>query len=167
MTKSRNALGREALSDFGQAAAEDLSGVSLPFLFDSKINVTPSKSTMLALMFVFSFLFSSVNGFSLIVLHTNDNHGRFEETDTHGFMCFPNDAQAGKCFGGMARRATIIKQIRSQEKNVLLLSGGDVLTGTLWYSVYRGNATRDFMNKLGYDAMVSKDINCIKNRAEI
>ncbi|XP_068698294.1 snake venom 5'-nucleotidase-like isoform X1 [Montipora foliosa] len=108
---------------------------------------------MLALMFVFSFLFSSVNGFSLTVLHTNDNHGRFEETDTHGFMCFPNDAQTGKCFGGMARRATIIKQIRSQEKNVLLLSGGDVLTGTLWYTVYRGNATRDFMNELGYDAM--------------
>ncbi|XP_067049107.1 5'-nucleotidase-like isoform X2 [Acropora muricata] len=53
----------------------------------------------------------------------------------------------------MARRATEIKRIRSADKNVLLLSGGDVFTGTLWYKVYRGNASRKFMNELGYDAM--------------
>ena len=105
--------------------------------------------------FLFLLVVSSANGFSLTVLHTNDNHGRIEETDTHGFLCFPNDAQAGRCFGGMARRATMIKQIRAREKNVLLLCGGDVLTGTPWYKVYRGNASRIFMNELGYNAMVS------------
>ena len=60
------------------------------------------------------------------------------------------------CYGGMARKATMIKKIRSETKNVLLISGGDVLTGTIWYRVYRGNATRFFMNELGYDIMVSK-----------
>ena len=105
--------------------------------------------------FLILLLVSSVEGFSLTVLHTNDNHGRFEETNTHGFLCSAKDAKAKKCFGGMARRATEIKRIRSEEKNVLLLSGGDVFTGTLWYNVYRGNATRKFMNELGYDAMVS------------
>lgn len=103
--------------------------------------------------FLILLLVSSVEGFSLTVLHTNDNHGRFEETNTHGFLCSSKDAKAKKCFGGMARRATEIKRIRSEEKNVLLLSGGDVFTGTLWYNVYRGNATRKFMNELGYDAM--------------
>lgn len=48
----------------------------------------------------------------------------------------------------------MIKKIRAEEKNVLLLSGGDVFTGTLWYLAYRGNASRKFMNELGYDAMV-------------
>ena len=48
----------------------------------------------------------------------------------------------------------MINQIRSQAKNVLLVSAGDVFTGTLWYQVYRGNATRKFMNELRYDAMV-------------
>ena len=48
----------------------------------------------------------------------------------------------------------MLKQIRSQEKNTLLVSGGDVFTGTLWYRVYRGNATFKFMNELGYDALV-------------
>ena len=47
---------------------------------------------------------SSVEGFSLTDLHTNDNHGRFEETDTRGFLCSSKDAKAKKCFGGMARR---------------------------------------------------------------
>lgn len=95
-----------------------------------------------------------VHGYSLTVLHTNDHHGRFEETDTSGGLCFPRLAEAGECFGGVARRATMIKKIRAEEKNVLLLSGGDVFTGTLWYLAYRGNASRKFMNELGYDAMV-------------
>ena len=101
-----------------------------------------------------SFGFSMVHGYSLTVLHTNDHHGRFEETDTSGGLCFPRLAKAGECFGGVARRATMIKKIRAEEKNVLLLSGGDVFTGTLWYLAYRGNASRKFMNELGYDAMV-------------
>ena len=79
-----------------------------------------------------------------------------EETNVRGFLCNPSDAQAGECYGGMARKATMIKKIRSETKNVLLISGGDVLTGTIWYRVYRGNATRFFMNELGYDIMVSK-----------
>ena len=107
-------------------------------------------------------LISSVEAFSLTVLHTNDNHGRFEETDPHGFLCYPKYAKANNCFGGMARKATEIKRIRSEEKNVLLLSGGDVFTGTMWYKVYRGNATRKFMNDLGYDAMVSGEVDLIR-----
>lgn len=109
----------------------------------------------ITLVFLTLSLSSLAQGFSLTLLHTNDNHARFEETDTYGFLCYPKDAQAGKCFGGMARKATMIKKIRSQSKNVLLVSGGDVFTGTVWYQVYRGNATRTFMNELGYDIMVS------------
>ncbi|KAJ7363701.1 hypothetical protein OS493_009864 [Desmophyllum pertusum] len=115
------------------------------------MKVTPVKSLIFGLLL--SFAFSVAQGFSLTLLHTNDNHARFEETDSYGFLCYPREAQAGKCFGGMARRATMINQIRSQAKNVLLVSAGDVFTGTLWYQVYRGNATRKFMNELRYDAM--------------
>lgn len=116
------------------------------------MGVRTAKAIISALLF--SFVFSEVQSFSLTLLHTNDNHGRFEETDTYGFLCYPRDAKAGKCFGGMARRSTMLKRIRAQEKNVLLVSGGDVFTGTLWYQVYRGNATSRFMNELGYDAVV-------------
>lgn len=121
---------------------------------------TTAKAIIVALLF--SFVLYEVQGFTLTLLHTNNNHGRFEETDSYGFLCYPRDAQAGKCFGGVARRATMLKKIRSQEKNTLLVSGGDVFTGTLWYQVYRGNATSKFMNELGYDALVSSFLTRVK-----
>jgi len=93
--------------------------------------------------------------YRLTILHTNDLHARFEETNAYGGLCFAKDRKAGKCYGGVARRATAIKQIRGGEPNVILLDAGDVLTGTLWYNVYRGNASWTFMNELRYDVMVS------------
>ena len=107
------------------------------------------------LFFLISLFISGAEAFSLTVLHTNDLHARFMETDENGYLCLPKRAAEGKCYGGVARRATIIKQIRAQEENVVLLDAGDVFTGTLWYHVYRGNATSKFMNELRYDAMVS------------
>ncbi len=49
----------------------------------------------------------------LVILHTNDMHSRIDP--------FPNDGRTNGGMGGMARRATLIKQIRAKEKNVLLL----------------------------------------------
>lgn len=124
-----------------------------PRALDIMEAATMVKAITLALFSVS--VLSLAQGFSLTILHTNDNHARFEQTNVRGFLCNPSDAQAGECYGGMARKATMIKKIRSETKNVLLISGGDVLTGTIWYRVYRGNATRFFMNELGYDIMVS------------
>jgi hypothetical protein len=89
--------------------------------------------------------------FDLTVLHTNDVHGRFEETDKHGFSCVSNDA----CFGGVARIASVVKEVRNKEENVVLVDGGDRFTGTLWSAVYKGNASRVFFNELNYTAIVS------------
>ena len=46
--------------------------------------------------------------------------------------------------------------MRSTKDNVLLLDGGDQFQGTFWFQVYRGQASAQFMRRLGYDAMVSK-----------
>jgi 5'-nucleotidase len=89
--------------------------------------------------------------FDLTILHTNDVHGRFEETDKHGFSCVSNDA----CFGGVARIASVVKEVRNKEENVVLVDGGDRFTGTLWSAVYKGNASRVFFNELNYTAIVS------------
>ena len=122
---------------------------------------------VIAFLFVF-FSIAFSKQFSLTILHTNDIHGRFEETDPYGQLCSPRDSQVGKCYGGVARRAAMIKEIRSKEENVLLLDAGDVFTGTLWYDTYRGNATAKFMNDLQYDAMVCKTCFCFSTlRAEI
>jgi 5'-nucleotidase len=57
---------------------------------------------------------------------------------------------AGK--GGVASRAAIINQIRSEEKNVLLLDAGDIFQGTPYFNFYGGELEIKMMSMMGYDA---------------
>ncbi len=89
--------------------------------------------------------------YTLTVLHTNDVHGHILPFNKYGNTC-RNEAPE-RCFGGVARRATLIKQLRSEHPNTLLLDAGDQFQGTLFFTKFRGRATVHFMNRLGYDAM--------------
>lgn len=40
-----------------------------------------------------------------IILHNNDMHARFEQTNKYGSVCNQDDASMNKCFGGFARVA--------------------------------------------------------------
>lgn len=82
--------------------------------------------------------------YKLTVLHTNDQHSRIESFDS-SYSRNPNQ-------GGFARRATLIQQIRSQEKNVLLLDAGDIFQGTPYFNFYGGELEFKLMSMMGYDA---------------
>ena len=82
--------------------------------------------------------------YKLTVLHTNDQHSRIEPFDS-SYSRNPNQ-------GGFARRATLIRQIRSQEKNVLLLDAGDIFQGTPYFNFYGGELEFKLMSMMGYDA---------------
>ena len=58
------------------------------------------------------------------ILYTNDTHARLDP--------FPDNAVEFAGLGGIARRASLVKKIRSESKNVLLLDAGDVFQGTPW-----------------------------------
>lgn len=81
----------------------------------------------------------------ITILHTNDQHSRIEP-----FEISSNPKQSNK--GGFARRATMIHQIRQQEKNVLLLDAGDVFQGTPFFNMFGGELEYKLMSKMGYDA---------------
>ncbi|MEY4594477.1 MAG: hypothetical protein RIQ47_887, partial [Bacteroidota bacterium] len=66
--------------------------------------------------------FGSAVGYQLTVLHTNDVHSRIDP--------FPMNDPKFPGMGGFARRAEVIRKIRSTEKNVLLLDAGDIFQGT-------------------------------------
>lgn len=93
----------------------------------------------------------AAGSFELTILHTNDVHARVEETSRDSGKC--NVGQ--DCYGGVARRATKIQQIRATHRNVLLLDAGDQYQGTIWFSYFKGLEVVKFMNSLRYDAMVS------------
>lgn len=81
----------------------------------------------------------------LTILYTNDTHARLDP--------FPNHAVEHAGFGGIAKRANLVKQIRKTEKNTLLLDAGDVFQGTPWFDVYGGEVDLKLMSQMGYDAM--------------
>lgn len=80
----------------------------------------------------------------LTILHTNDVHSRIDP--------FPNDGNRNSGMGGAAKRAAIIKQIRSEEKNVLLFDSGDIFQGTPYFNFFGGELEIKLMNEMQYDA---------------
>ncbi|MFM2040979.1 MAG: hypothetical protein RLZZ493_1568 [Bacteroidota bacterium] len=81
----------------------------------------------------------------LVILHTNDTHSNIEPfSSTH--PKFPN-------LGGVAKRATLINQIRSEEANVLLLDAGDIFQGTPYFNKYKGVLEMKVMNEMKYDVV--------------
>ncbi len=99
-------------------------------------------------------LLNTVYAFDLTILHTNDVHGRLSQFDSATVRCSESSANAGECFGGVARIQTVAEHIRAERENVLLIDGGDQFQGTSWFQHYEGDAAAYFMNKLRYDAMV-------------
>ena len=86
----------------------------------------------------------SANGETVItILHTNDTHSQIDPLPA-------NDRNAGK--GGVARRATLVKRIRKENPNTLLIDAGDVLQGTPYFNFYKGEVEYKAMSAIGYDA---------------
>lgn len=73
----------------------------------------------------------------LTLLHTNDPHGR---------IYLPDQAQ------GLTRLATLIRHVRAEMPNVLLLDAGDLIHGTPEEKEFEGKPMIGAMNALQYDA---------------
>ncbi|CAO1420473.1 unnamed protein product [Diamesa hyperborea] len=87
--------------------------------------------------------------FPLSIIHLNDMHARFEETNMLSNTCKATD----QCIGGYARIVTKIKELLNERKNPLYLNAGDNYQGTLWYNVHRWNVTSYLLNLLPADVM--------------
>ncbi|MCW5841920.1 MAG: 5'-nucleotidase C-terminal domain-containing protein [Caldilinea sp.] len=92
-------------------------------------------------------------GFTLTVLHTNDTHSHIEQFDGFSGSCSEEEAAAGECFGGIARRATKLAELRARATNPIIVDAGDQFQGSLYYTQYRGQEAADYMPMLGYQAM--------------
>jgi 5'-nucleotidase len=90
-----------------------------------------------------SFAASAADETVITILHTNDTHSQIDPLPA-------NDQNAGK--GGVARRATLVKRIRKENPNTLLVDAGDVLQGTPYFNFYRGEVEYKAMSAIGYDA---------------
>lgn len=76
----------------------------------------------------------------LVVIHTNDMHGRYETDEKEGSL-------------GMSAVRALKGYYQSQGANVLLFDAGDFSQGTNLVNYYDGLDSVHFMNAAGYDAV--------------
>lgn len=72
------------------------------------------------------------DSFSLTIFHVNDTHARVE--------IFP-------------QLKTAVDQERAKYENHLLLHAGDIFSGTLYFTIFKGRADQEMMNAIGFDAV--------------
>ena len=84
---------------------------------------------------------ASAGGHRLVILHTNDTHSHIDPLPD-------ND------MGGVARRKVLIDSVRAAEPNVLLVDAGDIVQGTLYFHLYKGEVEQRMLNELGYDVQI-------------
>ncbi len=81
----------------------------------------------------------------ITILHTNDTHSQIDPLPT-------NDGQYPDK-GGVARRATLVKRVRKENPNTLLIDAGDVFQGTPYFNFYKGEVEYKAMSLIGYDVV--------------
>ena len=82
----------------------------------------------------------------LMLVHTSDTHSCIEPISKN----FSDTAQADK--GGFMRRAALLRQLRKQNPELLLLDCGDFSQGSAYYNLYHGEVEVKLMNSMKYDA---------------
>lgn len=87
--------------------------------------------------------------FQLSILHINDHHSHLE-ADTAD-LDFNGESTRVE-IGGFPNVVSKIKELAAQHSNVLKLHAGDAITGTLYYSLFKGQADADMMNQVCFDA---------------
>lgn len=84
------------------------------------------------------------------ILHINDVHSNLEASDVD--LNFDGVETACEV-GGMAKIASKISELKEETDNCLILHAGDAVQGTLFYTLFQGEADADVMNAIGFDAM--------------
>jgi len=90
---------------------------------------------------------------NLTLVHINDFHAHFEQTNVYTARCKDEQATAGQCYGGVARLFQAVEDVRAQDPDTIFLNAGDFYQGTAWYTKLKYGPMITFGNKLNYTAM--------------
>jgi len=88
--------------------------------------------------------FASDNFITISFLHTNDLHCHIEPFIANSSNAAPE--------GGLGRISALVRKIRAENANTLLLDAGDMFQGTPYYNYYKGELILKLMTEMGYDA---------------
>jgi len=114
------------------------------------------------LPFIFVVFFSSSNifavnrslnvyppDFELNILHINDHHSHLESNPWAKLILDGEKTQVE--MGGFPRLVAQIKALEKQYKHVVKIHAGDAISGTAYYSLFKGEADAALMNQVCFD----------------
>lgn len=85
---------------------------------------------------------------SVKIIHMNDTHSNIDSIDSSlTFDGVDTDVK----LGGMAKAAALIDSLRNSK--TLVLHAGDTVQGTLYYTLFDGQADAEVLNTMGFDVM--------------
>ena len=89
------------------------------------------------------------NSFELSLFHVNDIHSHIS---SEALTYTVKDVSKSIQTGGYARIITKLNELKSAKPNSLTLNAGDAFQGTLYYSLFKGEADAAAMNLISWDA---------------
>ena len=101
------------------------------------------KIKLFLLILVFPF-FLEAQEKSLVILHFNDTHSRIEP--------MPKNDARNPDKGGVVRQGTYIRDVRKENKSVLIFYSGDMVQGTPYFTLFKGEVEVKAANLMKIDA---------------
>jgi 5'-nucleotidase len=86
----------------------------------------------------------------LNIAHINDHHSQLESFKLQELTLDGVPTQVD--LGGFSRQTALFKKAESELKNLLKIHAGDAVTGTLYYTFYKGEIDAKMMNTICFDA---------------
>ncbi len=86
--------------------------------------------------------------FELTILHMNDSHSHLNP-DSGDLVLAGAETRVSQ--GGMANAVSKIQELEAAADNVVKVHAGDAITGTLFFSLFKGEADAALMNEVCFD----------------
>ncbi len=87
--------------------------------------------------------------FAMKILHINDHHSHLDEDGTTLML---DGMDTDVVYGGFPRVVSKFNELSQSSDSVLKLHAGDAITGTLFYTLFKGEADAAMMNQVCFDA---------------
>ncbi len=91
---------------------------------------------------------------TVTLLHMNDTHSHFE-AGNEKLTILDSETLTCTTLGGITRLVTKVHEMNEEREYVLFLHAVDMIQGTLYYTLYNGEADARFYNMVGVHALVA------------
>ena len=106
--------------------------------------------TSLVVLITTLIMINGLKAEQITVLHINDHHSHLKPDKRMSLMLDGKSTRVRS--GGMPAVVAKIKELEADNKNVIKLHAGDAISGSLFFTIFKGEADAALMNEICFDA---------------